>query len=94
MIRPWVLAPPAVALFVPTTESLAHHGRGNRYDMNAEIAIEGTVRELFWRNPHIAIIIDVEGKDGESVPWVIEHSNVAPSRAWATIATRPGRASP
>jgi hypothetical protein len=55
----------------------AHHGRGNRYDMDAEIPIEGTVRELVWRNPHIAIVIDVEDESGEVVPWVIEHSNVS-----------------
>jgi hypothetical protein len=55
----------------------AHHGRGNRYDMSAEIPIEGTVRELVWRNPHIAIVVDVESGDGEVVPWVIEHSNVS-----------------
>ena len=56
---------------------LAHHGRGNRYDMDAEIALEGTVRELVWRNPHIAILVDVPDENGESATWVIEHSNVS-----------------
>jgi hypothetical protein len=57
--------------------AFAHHGRGNRYDMDAEIPIEGTVRELVWRNPHIAIVIDVEDENGDVEPWVIEHSNVS-----------------
>lgn len=56
---------------------LAHHGRGNRYDMDSEIAIEGTVRELVWRNPHIAILIDAPDRNGEPATWVIEHSNVS-----------------
>jgi len=64
-------------LLLAHTAAVAHHGRGNRYDMDAEIPIEGTVRELVWRNPHIAIVVDVENENGEVVPWVIEHSNVS-----------------
>ena len=56
---------------------LAHHGRGNRYDMDSEIAIEGTVRELVWRNPHIAILVDAPDRNGDDATWVIEHSNVS-----------------
>jgi hypothetical protein len=66
----------AILAFGADTAS-AHHGRGSRYDMSAEIPTEGTVRELVWRNPHIAILVDVDGDDGEVVPWVIEHSNVS-----------------
>jgi len=64
-------------LLLAQSAAFAHHGRGNRYDMDAEIPIEGTVRELVWRNPHIAIVLDVENENGEVVPWVIEHSNVS-----------------
>jgi hypothetical protein len=67
----------ATVLAFAAVAASAHHGRGNRYDMNAEIPIVGTVRELVWRNPHIAIVVDVESDDGEVVPWVIEHSNVS-----------------
>lgn len=54
----------------------AHHGRGTRYDMDSQIELKGVVRELVWRNPHIAIAIDVPDASGEPVTWVIEHSNV------------------
>ena len=54
----------------------AHHGRGTRYDMESEIELKGIVRELVWRNPHVAILIDVPDDSGEAVTWVIEHSNV------------------
>lgn len=66
----------AVSLIVDGL-ALAHHGRGNRYDMDSEIALEGTVRELVWRNPHIAILIDAPDQNGEPATWVIEHSNVS-----------------
>jgi hypothetical protein len=55
----------------------AHHGRGTRYDMESIIKIQGFVQELVWRNPHVAILIDVPGETGELVTWVIEHSNVS-----------------
>jgi len=55
----------------------AHHGRGTRYDMDAELELQGNVRELVWRNPHVAILIDVENDSGEAVTGVIEHSNVS-----------------
>ncbi len=55
----------------------AHHGRGTRYDMDSELELQGTIRELVWRNPHVAILIDVEDDAGEAVTWVIEHSNVS-----------------
>jgi hypothetical protein len=55
----------------------AHHGRGTRYDMDSVIEIQGVVQELVWRNPHVAILIDVPDESGDLVTWVIEHSNVS-----------------
>ena len=75
-MRPlFVLIALLTALFL--SESLpAHHGRGDRYDMASPIKLEGSVKEVFWRNPHIAILVDVIGEDSEVVTWIIEHSNV------------------
>ena len=66
-----------VGLCLGSELALAHHGRGTRYDTSAEIEIHGTIRELVWRNPHVAILIDVANDQGEDVTWVIEHSNVS-----------------
>ncbi len=55
----------------------AHHGRGATYDMDSEIEIRGVVTELVWRNPHVAIMIEVEESGADPVTWVIEHSNVS-----------------
>lgn len=64
-------------LFLCSALALAHHGRGTRYDMESEIELQGTIQELVWRNPHVAILIDVEDEQGETATWVIEHSNVS-----------------
>ena len=55
----------------------AHHGRGATYDTKKELPLKGTVTEVLWRNPHIAIFIDVKDANGKVVNWVIEHSNVS-----------------
>ena len=55
----------------------AHHGRGATYDLDSEIEIRGVVTELVWRNPHVAIMIEVAESGAEPVTWVIEHSNVS-----------------
>ena len=55
---------------------LAHHGRGATY-AKAEISLKGTVKEVLWRNPHIAIFLDVKDNNGKVTTWAIEHSNVS-----------------
>lgn len=77
MRKPFTLVVLVVGTLFADGLLFAHHGRGNRYDMNSEIALEGTVQELVWRNPHIAILIDAPNQNGEPATWVIEHSNVS-----------------
>jgi len=59
------------------TPLLAHHGRGSTYDTKKEVALKGTVKEVVWRNPHIAIFLDVKDSNGKVTTWAIEHSNVS-----------------
>jgi Family of unknown function (DUF6152) len=56
---------------------LAHHGRGSTYDTKKELPLKGTVKEVVWRNPHIAIFLDVKDANGKVTTWAIEHSNVS-----------------
>lgn len=69
-----------VALLLTTvlisTPLFAHHGRGATY-AKAEISLKGTVKEVLWRNPHIAIFLDVPDANGKVTTWAIEHSNVS-----------------
>jgi hypothetical protein len=59
------------------TTSLAHHGRGSTYDSKKEVALKGAVKEVVWRNPHIAIFLDVKDATGKVTTWAIEHSNIS-----------------
>ncbi len=55
----------------------AHHGRGDAYDMQNSIILEGKVTEVRWANPHVVVFMDVEGEDGKVVNWGFENSNVS-----------------
>ena len=55
----------------------AHHGRGATYDSTKEVPVKGVVKQVFWRNPHIGIQVDVKDASGKVVTWNIEHSNVS-----------------
>jgi Family of unknown function (DUF6152) len=59
-----------------STPALAHHGRGATY-AKTEVSLKGTVKEVLWRNPHIAIFLDVKDNNGKVTTWAIEHSNVS-----------------
>jgi hypothetical protein len=67
----------AAVLSIGVGSLFAHHGRGATYDTRKEIPLKGTVSQLMWRNPHIAIFVDVKDADGKVVTWVIEHSNIS-----------------
>ena len=72
---------------------LAHHGRGATYDADKEITLTGTVTELAWRNPHVAIYMDVKGKDGKVTNWAFESSNVSTMsrEGWSMNILKPGQ---
>lgn len=63
--------------FTGSQPLLAHHGRGSTYDTKKELPLKGTVKEVIWRNPHIAIFLDVKDANGKVTTWAIEHSNVS-----------------
>lgn len=55
----------------------AHHGRGDAYDMENPVTLEGTVTEVRWANPHVVIFMDVADGTGAVVNWGFENSNVS-----------------
>jgi uncharacterized protein DUF6152 len=65
-----------VLVGLASTSLFAHHGRGATY-AKKEISLKGTVKEVLWRNPHIAIFLDVKDENGKVTTWAIEHSNVS-----------------
>ena len=50
----------SAGLFLLNEFTLAHHGRGTRYDMDSEIALDGTIQEFVWRNPHVVKTIRMD----------------------------------
>jgi len=74
LLMPALLLTTLVALI--STPLFAHHGRGATY-AKKEISLKGTVKEVLWRNPHIAIFLDVKDDSGKVTTWAIEHSNVS-----------------
>jgi hypothetical protein len=50
----------------------AHHSTRGAFDDSKLVAMQGTVIELQWVNPHGVILMDVTGADGTMVNWVIE----------------------
>jgi hypothetical protein len=51
--------------------AFAHHGIAN-FDLNKDIAINGTVAKLAFVNPHSWLYVDVTGADGKTTQWQCE----------------------
>jgi hypothetical protein len=58
----------AAGLFVVSVPALAHHSN-SIYDQTREITLTGTVTEFRLTNPHIQILFDVKGDQGNIAHW-------------------------
>jgi hypothetical protein len=67
-LRTLGIAGMAVALFA--VPAVAHHSFA-MFDANQTTALEGTVKEFQWTNPHAWIMLTVN-KGGEAQQWAIE----------------------
>ena len=47
----------------------AHHSVAAGFDLNEEIAITGTIKEMEFINPHARLFIDVEDENGQVQTW-------------------------
>lgn len=65
----WMLLLPAVAS--------AHHGIGAQFDRGSTIELEGKVRSVLWRNPHVRITVGVTDDSGREALWVVEALSVS-----------------
>ena len=50
---------------------IGHHSDAG-YDRDTVVAFEGAVTSYSFRNPHIAILVETENEDGETIEWDIE----------------------
>lgn len=61
-----------VAIIAFTATATAHHSRPAAYHVDQLIVIEGVATQLFWRNPHPFLFVEVEQDDGSVVTWAAE----------------------
>ena len=70
----------------------AHHST-TMFDRDKLVALEGTVKELHWTNPHVAIFIEnLTGKGTATGLWVVELTspgNLVRS-GWTRTVVKPG----
>ena len=52
--------------------AFAHHSATATYIVGKSVRIEGTLKELTWRNPHSYIKVEAPDDKGEMQIWVIE----------------------
>ena len=50
---------------------IGHHSDAG-YDRDTVVAFEGVVTSYSFRNPHIAILVETENENGETIEWDIE----------------------
>ena len=75
-----ILTLTAVTLF--PVAGLGHHSTGGFYETGTMIEVTGTVTEVFWRNPHVGLTLEVANDAGETELWEIEGG------AWNTVQRR------
>ena len=54
----------------------AHHAATGRYDPNFNGTIEGEITDVFWRNPHVRLLLSRTGDDWQEEEWEIEFGSV------------------
>lgn len=57
--------------------SAAHHAGAAIYDPTAMTQIEGEVTRIFWRNPHVRLVVMATDSDGKEAEWRVESNSVS-----------------
>ena len=67
-----------IVLALSTGSLLAHHGTGISYDLVSKpIVLKGVITEFRWKNPHVAIFMDVKDANGKVTNWAFEGNSIA-----------------
>lgn len=73
--------------------AIAHHSFAS-FDVNREITVEGTVKELQWANPHVwlQVLVFDKNKGGDPKEWGFETFgiSVAKRAGWTSTSFKPG----
>lgn len=71
----------ATALLVSASGAIAHHTTLGFYDPEVIVEIEGVLKSLSMRNPHVEFVVTVTDPDGEAVDWQVQTSALSVLRA-------------
>lgn len=76
-----------------TANAFAHHGIAN-FDLNKDVAINGTVTRLAFVNPHSWLYVSVAGPNGQATEWQCEMraATVLRRSGWSEAMFTPGTA--
>jgi hypothetical protein len=73
--------------------AIAHHST-TMFNHASVVSISGTVKEVHWTNPHVAIFVFGSAKAGEEpAMWVLEMTspgNLTRAGSWSRTAIKPG----
>ena len=61
-----------LVFLVFTPLAMAHHSIGAFFDRSIDVEIEGVVTDIFWRNPHIGLTLEVVNEAGQTEGWELE----------------------
>jgi Family of unknown function (DUF6152) len=50
----------------------AHHSWSTHYDLSRSTSVSGTLGRIIFRNPHSALLLNVNTEDGRQERWTIE----------------------
>ena len=80
-----------VAIAVAAVPTSAHHSDAG-IDMESIVAFDGVVTDFVWRNPHVYVLVDRDGEDGEAGDWELQMGpiNVISRRGWRQDTLQPG----
>jgi len=59
-------------LLIVLASPVSGHHSDSGLDMNSVVALEGTVTEFRWRNPHVYITIDTSDGSGSDIEWNLQ----------------------
>jgi len=57
-------------MFAPL--ALAHHSVTAFFDRDTTVEVEGTVTDIYWRNPHVGFMLEVVNEAGVTEEWELE----------------------
>jgi hypothetical protein len=62
----------AIAAALLASAAWAHHNLSAVFDFNDRVTLTGTLAQVDWRNPHIALMLDVQADGKAAQKWSIE----------------------